>query len=116
LSLFNILAGTQAVYDIESQSHLMLLQLPEQFQDSRKNWVFHDIFGFFTNELDILPLGLYRMPDVNKGTVHPYVITSPEPQMSIESTDYVYVLVRKSALKKRVFKFKTQYSITNMQM
>src|SRR5689334_8723270 len=111
------MAGTLRAYHSPMQSHLMMVKLPEQFTQKEKNWVFQDLFSFFTNEMDVVPIGLMRMGDLeSEGTIYPFVITCPAPQLTIEPTDLVYILIQMKGLEKVRQESKSGYNMWEFQI
>jgi len=58
------------------------------------NKTFGELFNYLTIELNLIALGLYRLP----GTVdnkHPYVYTNPPPETKLSHRDKVFVLAHK---------------------
>jgi len=119
----NILAGTSAVYEpigtqkegakIWPQSHLILIRPPEKIT-ANGEWQFQDLFKVCSNTLEAIPIGLYRAVEPSKvaseETIHPYVITCPEPELLIEPTDFVFVLGRRQLLSHELVAFGGMYN------
>ena len=69
-------------------SNICLMETPEEFVGQ----CFSKLFQAFALRFGIVPLGLYRAPDVELNNSYPFVFTNPLPGILLKKEDRIYVL------------------------
>ncbi|ORX63770.1 hypothetical protein K493DRAFT_322074 [Basidiobolus meristosporus CBS 931.73] len=95
MKLVKLLCGLRSQKDLAldtkldiTSSYLCYIKVPEKFVGMSYNSLYREL----ATEQGIIPLGLFRAPDLDLGNTTPFVFTNPVPAMLLKNDDLVYVL------------------------